>query len=60
MDTGSADKFEQWKAKVDAEVYKLVFLSCDDLPDVDYYSMYVENTDPKEAAEYAIEYAKSN
>ena len=50
--------FEAWKAQVDAEVEKLVHLSCDDIPDWDYYMAWQSSYTPKQAAREAVKAAK--
>jgi hypothetical protein len=46
--------FEQWKAKVE-EVLRFCYgVSADDLPDVDYYSMWEDDVSPRNAARRAI------
>jgi len=54
------ETFEQWKKKVDVELRKLCGMIGDDLPDVDYYSLYNSGDTPKEAAEYVFQYAQEN
>lgn len=49
--------FQKWKRAVNKEVCKRIFLTCDDLPDVDYFSMYQDGTDPADAATEVIENA---
>ncbi len=46
--------FKEWKCLVNREISKRCGLTGDDLPDVDYYSMYEDETPPAEAAEEAI------
>lgn len=50
--------FRMWMDIVNNIIESKVFLSCDDLPDVDYYSMYDSGSSPTEAAEYSIRYAQ--
>lgn len=50
--------FEEWKVQVNHIVEGLAGLSCDDLPDVDYYSWYEEHLTPKAAARRAIRTAQ--
>jgi hypothetical protein len=45
--------FEVWKQKVDQAMQKLCGLSCDDLPDFDYYSAYQNGWTPMSAARSA-------
>lgn len=42
--------FEQWKAAVNREVIALCGMSCDDLSDVDFWSMHDDGESPKHAA----------
>lgn len=49
--------FTEWKRFVNKEITRLCGLTADDLPDVDYYQYYVDLAPPKEAAQYALEYA---
>lgn len=46
--------FEEWMKQVNKE---LEFISCDDLPDIDYRSMYEDLASPREAAIEALENA---
>lgn len=52
--------FSQWKTEVDRELVKLCDIPSEFLPDVDYYGMWKTGQTPKEAADYALEYAKGN
>lgn len=47
--------FEDWMASVDRQVSASVGLSADDLPDVDYYSLYESGATPASAAREAIQ-----
>lgn len=48
-------EFTAWKRKVNAEAERLCGLSCDDLPDCDYYSWYDDGMRPTTAARRAIQ-----
>ena len=51
-------EFARWKRSVDFEISKRVGgLTADDLPDVDYWSMWQEGKTPKQAAGRAIKNA---
>ncbi len=52
--------FDTWKARVQQYVLKQTGMTCDDLPDVDYYSMWENGDSPREAATEAIKYAMEN
>lgn len=52
--------FAAWKAKVNGCVVAAVGLTCDDLPDIDYWSLYAIDATPAEAAVEAIQYAKES
>jgi hypothetical protein len=45
--------FEAWEKEVDNCMEQMFGMSCDDLPDYDYYSAYEDNTSPKSAARAA-------
>lgn len=52
-------RFEAWKAKVDRAIARQCMgLTSDDLPDVDYWSLFLAGESPREAACYAIQNAK--
>lgn len=52
--------FHVWKNKVDKELVRMCGIESEFLPDVDYYGMWSTGDTPKEAAEYAFQYAKGN
>jgi hypothetical protein len=53
--------FNQWKAKVDAILSKkLGGLTSDDLPDIDYWSLWQDRVSPSSAAAQAIRNAKES
>jgi hypothetical protein len=56
----SADEqeFRAWKAHVNAAVRARIGLDADDLPDVDYWSMWSSGTTPKAAAARALRNAR--
>lgn len=51
--------FDEWKAQVDIEISNRCGLTADDLPDVDYMSMFEDGESPKHAALEAINSADS-
>lgn len=52
--------FHIWKVLVDRHLVKMCEVSSEFLPDVDYRGMHASGDTPKEAAEYALEYARGN
>lgn len=52
------ETFTVWKQKVDKGCNRLCGLSCDDLPDVDYYIMWSMGFTPLQAARQTIRNAK--
>lgn len=52
--------FKKWKQKVDTITQVKCGMTCDDLPDVDYWSMYESGVNPTAAANRVIKYAKEN
>lgn len=57
---GDEKHFREWMEGVDRELVRMCGIDSGSLPDVDYRSMFDEETDPTEAAKYVIEYAKEN
>ena len=51
-------EYDDWKKKVNRLVFELCGMYCDDLPDVDYYEMYLDDRTPQQAARHAIMYAR--
>lgn len=47
--------FDAWKALVDKEVQKRIFVGCDDIPDVDYRGLWSSGDTPEDAAEFALD-----
>ena len=43
-------KFEQWLQKVNEEIWAMAACSVEDLPDFDYYSLFVVGSTPGQAA----------
>ena len=43
-----AAKFRNWKSAVNQLCVKSINMECDDLPDLDYYSSFVEGLTPRE------------
>jgi hypothetical protein len=41
-----AQNFKLWKKNVNKMCKQKINMSCDELPDMDYYSFYVENVSP--------------
>lgn len=53
--------FEEWKRLVDVKVADILGgLTTDDLPDMDYYQMYLDKISPTNAAKKAISNAKNH
>lgn len=52
--------FRKWKDKVNAFVSIKANIACDDLPDVDYWSMYESGVSSSVAANRVIKYAMEN
>ena len=46
--------FAEWMKEVDAEVWRKVGLSYEDLPDINYRDLYDDGVSPKTAARKAI------
>ncbi|MBI5297936.1 MAG: hypothetical protein HY869_20870 [Chloroflexi bacterium] len=46
--------FEHWYAEVDQAVQDVITLGVDDLPDMDYMSMYEDGETPAQAAQIAL------
>lgn len=51
---GYGQTFDDWKEEVNQAVIAKAGLGCDDLPDVDYYSWFMDCTPPAEAAEQLL------
>ncbi len=43
-----AQGFRRWKEKVNQICFKNIQIGCDDLPDLDYYTSYVEGLTPSD------------
>ena len=41
--TDLGKQFQRWKKDINNLVLNHLSISCDDLPDIDYYSLFVEN-----------------
>jgi hypothetical protein len=46
--------FEHWYAEVDQAVQEVIILSVEDLPDMDFMSLYEDGIEPAEAAQIAL------
>jgi hypothetical protein len=54
----SEEAFLKWKRLVNAEVQRRTGMDCDDLPDVDYWSMFEDDVRPATAAARVISNAQ--
>lgn len=50
-------QFRDWRREVNQHLVARIGLSGDDLPDVDYYSMFLDEMKPLEAARAVVESA---
>ena len=54
MDAGDNPTFDQWFKRVDAVIVRHFGIGADDLPDIDYMSLYEERVRPIRAANKAL------
>lgn len=53
----TAQSFDQWMEQVNQHLESALYLASDDLPDIDYASLFEDDYTPIEAAQEAITYA---
>lgn len=53
----TTQSFEEWMTQVDQHLESAIYVSSEDLPDIDYASLFEADYSPAEAAQEALLYA---